>query len=112
MERNRCLVANVRNCFQSTTAGCSRLFFEALIEHLANASSSIVRVDPNKMHVPRLRRTRSHKSKEESYHDAIVLNDARQGAQLIEEDGMGPGAGWTTPPPVDHLDNVLIILLS
>jgi len=106
------IIANVCYGFKTTTTGRTRFFFKALVQHLADAPTTVVRVDSNQVNVSGLGRPGSHKPEEKANHDAIMLHYTRERSELIEEDGVGQSAGGASPPTIYDLDDVLKIVFS
>lgn len=69
-------------------------------------------MNAHEVHVPGLRRAWRHEAKQEPDHDAVVLHDSRERSELVKEDGVRERAGWTPPPAVNYLHDVVVVLFA
>src|SRR5690606_35419911 len=111
VEGDGAVVARVRDRLETPTPGGARLLLEALVEHLAHTATAIIRVDADQVHVARLGRAWSDEAEQEAHHDAVVLDHAGEAAELVEKDRVRQRAGRPSPPTVDDLHDVVVVLL-
>src|SRR5690606_23366331 len=111
VEGDGAVVARVRDRLETPTPGGARLLLEALVEHLAHTATAIIRVDADQVHVARLGRAWSDEAEQEAHHDAVVLDHACEAAELVEKDRVRQRAGRPSPPTVDDLHDVVVVLL-
>ena len=112
VKQDRALIAKIGDGLEPAAASQPRFFLKGVVEHLTDPTPAIIRMDPYEVHVARLRRAGRDEAKKKPNEDAVVLNNARLGAQLIEENGVRQSAGGPAPPAVNDLNDVLVVVLS
>src|SRR4051812_38656976 len=64
-------------------------------------------MDAHEVHVPRFGRLEDDEPEEEADEPALLLDDERVVAELVEEDRMGEVRHRSAPPTVDDLDDLV-----
>ena len=100
MKADRAFVAHVRDGLHALGAGFATIGFEGRIQQPRDASTPKVRMNADEVDVP-CRTVRRDKPKQKPDEMPFVLDDASQLSELVEVDGMGEGAGRSTPPAID-----------
>lgn len=109
---DRSFVTNGGDRLELLAAFGAAVFFEGLVEHLAHSTPAVVWVNPHQMNVPVPWARMGYEAKQETDEDSIVLDDSRQSAQLVEEERVRQCTGRPAPPPIDHLNDVVVILFA
>src|SRR5688572_6228765 len=112
METDRTVVAGGRHGLHQRTTLRPALFFEGLVQDLANATAPVVRMDADQVHVPRLGWPWRDQPEQETHQDAVVLHDTGALAELIKKHRVRQRRGGPSPPTVDHLDDVVVVFLA
>src|SRR5450432_4087690 len=88
MESDRAFVAARGHSLQPRATGRPRVLFERLVEHLADATPTVIGVD------------------------AVELHDARHRTELMEKDRVCKRRSRPPPPAIDDLNDVIVVLLT
>src|SRR5690606_14844226 len=78
VKADRGFISGCRDGFETETTERSAVFFEGLIQDLANAAATKVRMNTDQVHIPSRRIPRGDEPKEKAHHHSVGFHHARQ----------------------------------
>src|SRR5262245_26192625 len=105
MERDGALVAEGRDRLELPNALPPAVVFESRIEHPPDAAPPMLRVDADKVDIADQRVTADEAEQKTRQHP-FALYDPREPAELVEEDRMSECARRSSPPTIDHSNDL------
>jgi hypothetical protein len=105
---HRADVAVGRDRLEAHAAGAPAVVLERGVEDARDAAPAVLGVDADEVHVADLR-SRRDEPEEEADELVLDLDDARELAELVEEDRVRERARRTFPPLIDDADDLLVV---
>src|SRR5689334_2874027 len=104
MEAHRSLVPQGGDGLELLAALAAAVLLEGLVKEAADAVATAIRMDAHEVHVTH-RCVRAHEAEQEADDRRLILDDAREPAELVEEQRVRERARGPAPPVIDHADD-------